>query len=729
MVRRGTTRIAAVAMLSAIITGASLASTPRSSQPLKRWTLRDILAVPIVTDLSLARDGESVLYATKVADLHSNSTVARLWLVDIHGQQMHLLLHGSVIEQLHRIPGTSAWSICADLGSGIQLYRVDAHGSVAPIVASTPTVGVGAADHSVPSALSFMPRKIGVLSYSWSPDGKWLWYAALKSVSNAPRILFDEQIDTQLHVRRPPINAQIVYHLRGADGADRVIARRPTTDRVAFYFNGNVSWHADALRYSVENAQADGSSRFDQFRVDLATGQTTDLKSAPASPFAPAIVGPWGGRLTTTGFGAKRMLVEDFPDGRKRIYGHAGFLIGDPRSAGNWTSTDGRIVLIGTRALGHPRYGLEWLDRHGRHSIGGSDSLTKCDFTKRLDRGVCIREGLARPPELVLVHPRSGALRRIVAVSQQLEAIAPLKITPKQWTNKLGYRASGFVMWPRDYAPGKRYPAIIITHGSDADERFVCSDLQWNYPAQIFAEEGYVVLLIDDPTPSQSALLSAAYAKWGSAQGAMKPAELQRLLWLNGVYSFESAIDDLAASGVIEPSRVGIAGYSRGSQMVNVAMTHSSYFRAASSGDGSYLEPIAYSWPWVRRSYDIIFGGSPYSSAIALYRKLSPSLRANHVHGAILQQLATPLAGAMDFYRALRSAGVPAAVTYYPGANSASDETHIFQVPSNRLTAMRENLAWFDFWLRGKRSPLMPFPDRFAPWAAMSQDQASGRVD
>lgn len=62
--------------------------------------------------------------------------------------------------------------------------------------------------------------------------------------------------------------------------------------------------------------------------------------------------------------------------------------------------------------------------------------------------------------------------------------------------------------------------------------------------------------------------------------------------------------------------------------------------------------------------------------------------------------MAEPRAGAVDFYQSLRDAGVPAQITLYPGRSEASDETHVFHIPANRMTAMRENLCWFDFWLR-----------------------------
>src|SRR3546814_11572576 len=98
---------------------------------------------------------------------------------------------------------------------------------------------------------------------------------------------------------------------------------------------------------------------------------------------------------------------------------------------------------------------------------------------------------------------------------------------------------------------------------------------------------------------------------------------------------------------------------------------------AASSGDGGYLEPAFY--PDVSGSYDAVFGGPPTDPvALMHYRRLSPSLRADKVCGAVLQQVAAPLVPSIDFHTALRKAGVPAELSLYPGDDAASAETHIF---------------------------------------------------
>ena len=152
--------------------------------------------------------------------------------------------------------------------------------------------------------------------------------------------------------------------------------------------------------------------------------------------------------------------------------------------------------------------------------------------------------------------------------------------------------------------------------------------------------------------------------------------------------------------------------------MVNVAVTQSEIFGAASSGDGNYLEPASYAEP--KAGYHAVFGGPPSVSHLDAYRQLSPSLRADKVCAPVLQQMASPFAGAIDFYTALRNDKVPAQISLYPGETGATDETHLFHIPSNRLRAMRENLAWFDFWLRDRRDPKLENMGAFDRWAKMA---------
>jgi len=374
--------------------------------------------------------------------------------------------------------------------------------------------------------------------------------------------------------------------------------------------------------------------------------------------------------------------------------------------------------VLGTRSLGNPRYGLAIVDKRGVREIRHDASLTRCGFDAVLTVGICVEEGMSRSPSLVQVDVAKGRITPLVSVSPRHDEIAPLVARPRIWRNRDGYRMAGYVVLPRDYRPGTGYPAIVVTHGGDADDRFSEIGNQWNYPVQLFAERGYVVLLLNDPWPQQSDELMAAYNAWIRGSGPPGPETLQRLIWINGVRGFEDAVLDLAREGLVDPDRVGIAGYSRGSQLVNVAVTQSKIFRAASSGDGGFLEPAGYLYS--AASYDPVYGGGPLSEHIDAYRKFAPSLNAAKVCTPVLQQVASASPPQIEFYDALRAAKVPTQISYYPGASAASDETHIFHIPSNRLLAMRENIAWFDFWLRGIRDDDAPFPGHLAQWEQMA---------
>src|SRR3546814_4217881 len=107
---------------------------------------------------------------------------------------------------------------------------------------------------------------------------------------------------------------------------------------------------------------------------------------------------------------------------------------------------------------------------------------------------------------------------------------------------------------------------------------------------------------------------------------------------------------------------------------------------------------------------------------------MAPSLRGKEACGAMLLQMATPYSASIDLYSALRKATIPAQITLYPGEDAASDETHIFHIPSNRMKAMEENIAWFDYWLLGKRNPSSPFAHRYGEWDKMRSEEHTSEL-
>lgn len=713
-------RLTYLAVTAALFAGPPSSALDASGSPGRHWTLEDIVLAPEVTGIALSQDQRTALYVLRTADIEADRPRSLLRLVNLAtGAQQDLLRTGR-IERLRRIPQSDDWSALLDVGDGQQLYRIERSGKIRPLIIHPATMLVGEADMAVTPSDMSPPHQVGVRTYDWSPDGKWLWYSLLKPGAEAGRVRFDKEVTSERDRRRPRPEAVVEFHLRGPGDQDSMVMTRPASDRMALHYGEDIVWQDDDILFRVEIGDGTTGSTFETRAWNRTKKTMTVLAKERDIASSSLLRGPRGGQLATSGVGDQYDLVETFADGRRYDYGPVGFAIGHPRSAGDRRAADGKSVVLGTRGIANQRYGLAVIEADRVRTIASDASLTRCDFSNDLAVGLCVREAMTQPPELVRVDLKTGKIEHVAPISPRHEEIAPLAIAPRTWVNRLGYKATGFVVLPRGYVAGRRYPGIIVTHASDADDRFIGKDLQWSYPVQLFAERGYVVMLINDPAPRQNARILAVYQAWMRGSGPPGPEEVQQLGWVNGVYSFEDAVKELAAEGLVDPERVGIAGYSRGSQMVNVTLTHSKMFRAASGGDGSYLEPWAY--PITELGYDAIFGGSPFGEHIEHYRRFSPSLNGDKVCGALLQQVATPIDGALAMYEALRAHRVPTQLSYYPGESAASDETHIFHIPSNRLNAMRENLAWFDYWLLNRRDPGAPFPQRLEQWDQMARD-------
>jgi dipeptidyl aminopeptidase/acylaminoacyl peptidase len=228
-----------------------------------------------------------------------------------------------------------------------------------------------------------------------------------------------------------------------------------------------------------------------------------------------------------------------------------------------------------------------------------------------------------------------GTLRDGYDPNQRLRDRRVFVPAPATWTNAKGQPANGYRIVPEGCGSGRRCPAVVITHGYDARNRFMWQDHEWDYPSQVLAASGYVVLLVNEPFVPRGADASDA------------------------VSTMESTVRDAVARGEVDPNRAGIAGYSRGAQITQRALAISTVFRAGSSGDGGDGGPDGI--------------GTPVPMRFPLLAQV------------------TELAAAMllPAIKDLRARNIPAEMVMFP------EETHAFHQPRHREAAMRQNLDWF----------------------------------
>jgi dipeptidyl aminopeptidase/acylaminoacyl peptidase len=647
----------------------------------RAWTLSDIISAPTISDLAVSQDGAHALYIARRADPGRDAKISTLHVVDLASGVDAALRSSRWMTGLSAAKGEAGWTLIADIGLGAQLYHVSSEGKFTALVVNpTPAPDFGAANEA--------RLPIGISEYGASPDGRLIWYIKQLPAEGPQRLINPPRLGmvptagwgrSELHVLFPT-------------GDDVTV---DTSDSARMFVLVDWDQRSEALTFRRLDNQRE-LHRWSSRSRSL-DGQNAEWDRSVTRSRA---VGPFGGELKIEGFGQDRHLVEAGAAGKLFDYGHTNFTIGDIRASGAWLSPDGTIALLGTRGSNVPRYGLVRISRSGTlNEINSEGSLTNCSVNAAFNVGVCIQQSMTLRPQLVAFNPRSGGLRWVADLAPKFKEVQPLNVVARQWVSRDGFAADGFVIYPRAYNARQRYPAVFVTHGSDADDTFVNQGLQWDYPVQFWAEQGYFVVEINDPADAPS--LSAASAKaFGTAShekfDASDIQEVQDLNWIYVAHSLEDAAKSLVADGLIDANRIGIAGYSWGSQIVNVTMTQVKTFRAGSSGDGGFLEPSAYFYQ--RSFYENIYGGSPYEPSVAAnYRRLAPTLRAREASGPLLQQVTSaPGVPQLELNMALNDVGVPSQISYYVG------ESHLLHEPKARLIAMTENIDWFDFWLRDR---------------------------
>ena len=685
-----------------------------SEAPSRPWSLADIVEVTRIVSTAVDSAGRTAAFVLKQPSLADDTDHYALYAAALDGRGGRKLFEARFIGDLQR-QGDSGWTARVDFGEGVQLYAIDAAGHARPLVVR-PTVPFGGAD-GLAFSVSEARRDTGVIAYGWNDAGSAFWYLTALPLTpggdadaNVNGLVYDPALavaaDFYSEVRADAIELHVVNARTGADV--RVASwpgRRGLAQRIVQ--PGRIAWADDqTLSYTMPFLDSQGLVERTA-TYDLARGRSDIVPEGTPGRFAAPLAD--GGLTPLRGpKGAWSLARLDAAGRRVENLGPVDFsALGGPFGA--WRDGHGH-ALFG--ALYRDRFGLFAFpaDAAGRRLAANPASLSQCSFDRRLSVGVCARETQTDAPSLVLVQLSSGETRPLAAPNARYAAIRPLRVETFTWTNSRGRPGWGYVTYPRDYQPGRRYPTVLITHAADARNAFADPAFQWAFPLQVLAERGYLVLSVNERTVDTAALEAL-----GGAENAVSVARLQDAAALEAVANMEAAAKVWTDRGVADPQRLGIAGYSRGGIVTTLTLSQSSLFAAGISADTGFYNASGY-WRGdeVRKLYDRLYGGSPFDpKTMKAYRALSPSLRADHFSGPLMQLFTGDVAPAgLELDSALRSAGVPTELIAYAG------ETHGFHRPLSRFSAMTRSLDWFDAWLGNVASPGAKPAEPYRRWRA-----------
>jgi dipeptidyl aminopeptidase/acylaminoacyl peptidase len=252
---------------------------------------------------------------------------------------------------------------------------------------------------------------------------------------------------------------------------------------------------------------------------------------------------------------------------------------------------------------------------------------------------------------------------------------------------KDGNEVHGLMTKPPDYQSGKKYPLILWIHGGPdmQDDHGLPFNL---YPLQVerqmFAAQGYVVLAVNYRGGSGR---GAAYTKSIAADWGNK--EVQDVL---------AAVDYAISSGVADPNKLAVGGWSYGGMMTDFTIASDSRFKVAMAGAGIGNELGMYGSDQYIRQYNNEIG-PPWKNLDTWIKISYPFYHADRIKTPTLFMVGrsdfnVPLVGTEQMYQSLRTLGIPAQLVIYP------EQFHIFTRPSYIHDRMERYLAWWAKYLK-----------------------------
>ncbi len=308
-----------------------------------------------------------------------------------------------------------------------------------------------------------------------------------------------------------------------------------------------------------------------------------------------------------------------------------------------------------------------------------------------------VHEGLNDPPVLMATDTHSGRSRPIFDPNPQLASIALGSVSVYRWKDPHGRDVMGGLVMPPDFAPGKRYALVIQTHGFDPGQFFRVGYSDTSNSGRALAARDLLVLQVREP-----------YAKGGGSW--RDGTEL-------GLDVYLAAIDKLAAEGLVDPTRVGISGFSYTGWLVANAITGAPQrFAAAEIANSDPVTLTGYyeyvGTPLAATDANFYVGARPYGEGLKTWIDRVPSFSTDKITAPVLFQPADPwhLLGIWDLYAALLDQGKPVELQYMRTGE------HVIRKPLQVLAHQEIIVDWFDFWLNGHEDSASTKAKQYERW-------------
>jgi dipeptidyl aminopeptidase/acylaminoacyl peptidase len=648
-------------ILALVLSLPAIAATAQQT-PKRLIRPEDVYRMTTVSNPKISPDGKWVLYQQSKVDSAKDGYDGKLYMVSTDGSETVQLTEQT------KGAGQPAWSPDNKYisftargsaeGSGSQIHLMNRKGG---------------------EPVQLTQLKGELQSYKWFPDGQRI-LMEIREPSTA---------DTAKTKIRKPYEIDRYAFKNDSDGYldrrkthlyifDLKTKKIDTLTRGKHNENGAViSPDGRTIAYvSNTTEDPDLNSNTDVFLLDLATGKSrlvTDFKGSNGSPrFSPDNRHlAYTQSTTESGFNMydqNRLFLHEMGTGKSKPLSEGLDLSIDNIS---WSS-DGRYIYS-TVDDDRKRNIMRFDVSDGSRGYITDAAGTYGSLDVAADGRMVALHSTANAPNEIYIG-QDGRFQRLTHVTDSfLAPLKPIHVSGISCQSSDKNTVNGILYLPDSSA--RKLPLVLYIHGGPVAQ----DEFGFDMARQVLAGAGYAVAAVNYRGSSGRGLnyTKSINGDWGNKE----------------VKDIIAVADHLIRTGVADPNRLAIAGWSYGGILTNYTIATDTRFKAAVSGAGSSLQFSMYGSDQYIRQYEEELG-KPWKNTKKWMDLSYPFFKVESIKTPTLfmaseDDFNVPVIGAEQMYQAFKSSGIPTELVIYP------NQHHGLRVPSYIVHRYRKHIEWF----------------------------------
>ena len=629
-------------------------------------TAEDFFAIKQVGSPNISPDGEWIAYTVRETNLEEDSSETRLWMVSSDGEEL-LAMTG--------------------VGSSASSPQWSAEGKYLSFMAwrNDGETQVWALNRKGGEAVQLSHIEQGVNGYEWSPDGERLVLLVTdqdpeeaadgEDTKEGPWVIdrlqfkrdnigYLDRLRTHLYVQN--LDDDAVTQITSGDYDDAQPVWSPDGTRIAFVSNRTEEPDANSNRdiWVVSADSPDAGATL----LQVTTNSGSD--SSPAwSPDGQTITYVTVIEPDLIWYATNHLAIAPASGGSARVLTQRL----DRNVSSPEFATDGNSIQFIWEESGERH--LASIDLTGEgftRTIAGQRSVR--GFSTNSAGQIATLIGEAHLPSEVFLLD-DGNLQQLTHSNRPLlDELQLASVEKVQFDSRDGTEVEGFIYKPAGFDSDFRYPTLLRIHGGPVSQY----DFNFNFEAQLFAANGYVVVMVNPRGSSgygQDFSLGI-YQDWGTR-------DFEDVM---------AGIDYAIEQGFADPDRLGVGGWSYGGILTNYVITKTGRFQGAVTGASEVLYRSNYGHDHYQLQWEKELG-LPWENPQA-WERISPFNDVANITTPTLimggeEDWNVPILNSEQLYQALKRLGRTTQLVVYPG------EHHGIRKPSFQLDRFERYLDWY----------------------------------